>query len=281
MPTETVYGIAADALNPDAVRATFALKNRPPENPLIVHVSSFSQADRVCREIPAQAARLAAQFWPGPLTLVLPKAPCVPNVVTAGLDSVAVRCPAHPVALELLQAFGGPLSAPSANAFTRLSPTLAEDIAPEIRAGLGMVLDGGPCSVGIESTVLDLSGLEPTILRPGNVSRAQLEEALGRALGQGIERKAPGMYPKHYAPRTPLHLVDQLQPDQAGLTLGSTGPNRIVMPLESNKYAAQLYHALAELDKRSLPAIYVELPPETTDWEGVHDRLRKAAHRST
>jgi len=277
MPTETVYGIAADAMNAAAVEATFALKGRPADNPLIIHLPSEESAGRVVSEFPESAQKLAASFWPGPLTLVLPKRPEVPSIVTAGLSTVAIRVPAHPVALDLLSAAGTPISAPSANRFMGLSPTRAEDISPEIAVGLAVILDGGPCEVGIESVVVDLSEGRPRILRPGAINAAQIEAVLGEPISMGTERRGPGMYPRHYAPRTPVRLVERLREQDAELTFEpSNNSAQIQMSRDPGSYAARLYAALSELDRLCLEEIRVERPPQTAEWAGVNDRLQKA-----
>ena len=277
MPTETVYGIAADALDPKAVQATFDLKGRPGDNPLIVHLASFEDVSFVASSVPEEVHLLSDCFWPGPLTLVLPKKPTVPDVVTAGLPTVAVRVPQHPVALALLKAAARPLSAPSANKFMGLSPTTAEDIDPEIAAGLALILEGGPCEVGIESTVLDLSGPSPVLLRPGAISREELESVLGVDIATGNERKAPGMYPRHYSPRTRVRLAESLTPAEAGLVFSDPFPGpQIQMSPDPRQYAASLYASLAELDRMGLQEIVIQRPPQTEEWEAVNDRLSKA-----
>jgi L-threonylcarbamoyladenylate synthase len=281
MPTETVYGIAADALNVNAVKATFTAKGRPAENPLIVHVASPEQARKLVNQFPPEAETLANRFWPGPLTLVLKKSSVVPDEVTAGLDTIAVRMPAHAVALMLIEVSGLALSAPSANTFMGLSPTSAEMISPGIATRLAMILDGGPCAVGIESTVLDLAGDRPVVLRHGDVSVLQLEEALGVTVLDSAEgeRRSPGMYPRHYAPRAEVKIVDRLDPDQPGLVLtGEAGPLRFRMPSNAQEYARDLYKRLNELDLLEVERIYVEAPPRTDEWRAVWDRLAKASH---
>ena len=278
MPTETVYGIAANALDVRAVLATFSAKGRPSENPLIVHVSSIEQAKSVCSDFPPAAESLAKEFWPGPLTLVLPKSPVVPSEVTAGLQTVAVRMPSHPVARALIEKAGVPVSAPSANRFMSLSPTSAHMIDPEIANALEMILDGGPCDVGIESTVLDLAVDPPVILRPGQISKEQIERVLGKPLGatNDPQRKSPGMYPKHYAPKAPAQIVDHLTPGQAGLTFEKqNGPNQIVMPRDATAYARELYQALFDLDRMRIGTIYIQSIPETNEWNAVRDRVNK------
>lgn len=281
MPTETVYGVAADATNREAVRKVFDLKGRPPENPLIVHVATFEQVLPLVREVPPMAKVLADRFWPGPLTLVLHKSDLVPPEVTAGLDTVAIRMPKHPVALSLILAAGMPLAAPSANPFTQLSPTRAEHIDPELAKGIAHVLDGGPCFVGLESTVVDLTMNPPAILRPGGVSRGDIQAALGVPLGQipsAKMRTSPGMYPRHYAPRVPVRLVECVPPEAAGLVLGqAANAMQIRMPRDAVAYACALYDALHRLDQQEPTAIYVERPDGGPEWEAVVDRLVKAS----
>jgi L-threonylcarbamoyladenylate synthase len=277
LPTETVYGIAADALNPDAVAAIFRLKQRPADNPLIVHLAHADDVVRVATAFPDAARRLAERFWPGPLTLVLPKRPEVPDITSGGLDTVAVRIPNHPVAHALIAATG-PLAAPSANRFMRLSPTRASDIDPEIAAGLAVILDGGPCEVGIESTVVDATDNKIRLLRPGGVSAAQLAEIVELSTEPTAERRSPGLYPRHYAPRARLILKPELAPDDAGLTFDQpTNERQILMPKAPGKYAAQLYAALHDFDRLNPAIIVVQSPPETPEWSPVWDRLRRAA----
>jgi L-threonylcarbamoyladenylate synthase len=278
LPTETVYGVAADALNREAVRATYRAKGRPADNPLIVHLGSVDEVESVALWTPA-ARTLAERFWPGPLTLVLSKRPNVPDEVTAGMDSVALRVPKHPVALALLAASGRPLSAPSANPFMGLSPTRAEDIDPTVASHLAMILDGGPCEVGLESTVLDArEGL--VVLRPGLLTAEALEAVAGGpvAVRESRDGRAPGQYPRHYAPRTPLRLVDRLAPDDTGITFADPQNDRqIRLPADPARYGAGLYAALHVLDRFAGEGIAVEAPPTTAAWAAVWDRLRKAA----
>lgn len=280
MPTETVYGLAADALNPEAVREIFAAKGRPPENPLIVHVASPNDMWTLAEEVPETAVHLAELFWPGPLTMVLRKSDLVPDVITAGLGTVALRLPNHTVALELIRASGTCLAAPSANRFTSLPPTRAEHLDPAIVGAAEMVLDAGPCRVGVESTVLDLTGGRPAILRPGAISRKQLEQLLGYPLGSAPPgaRRSPGLYPRHYAPKASVRLVETAGQGAAALVLGrKTGDRQISMPSEPGAYAARLYAALHELDARNPMEIEVEVPPHSPEWEAVMDRLKKAS----
>ncbi|MEQ1776535.1 MAG: L-threonylcarbamoyladenylate synthase, partial [Burkholderiales bacterium] len=209
-PTETVYGLGADASNPDAIKKVFAAKGRPHDHPLIVHVASSSQLTEWARDIPSAAHTLAKKFWPGPLTLILKRAPGVSDLVTGGQDTVAIRVPSHPVAQALLQAFGGGVVGPSANRFGRVSATTADHVRQEFGDAVDCILDGGACDVGIESTIIDLSGSKPALLRPGWITAAQIESALGLSLTapDAQSPRAPGTLEKHYAPRTPVMLVE-------------------------------------------------------------------------
>lgn len=281
IPTETVYGLACNALDVDAVRRVYEIKGRPAENPLIVHISEFSEIGSVAESWPDDCAKLAERFWPGPLTVVLPRKCNVPKETTGGLDTVAVRIPDHPVALELIRAAGVPVAAPSANRFMGLSPTSAEDIDARIGASVLMVLDGGRCEVGLESTVIDLSGDCPRVLRPGGVTRAQVQAVVGRPLGHHPPpdlQRSPGMYHRHYAPEARLEMVPELAEGQTGLTFrDDPGIRQVKMPADPTAYAASLYRALRKLDQEGVGTIYVETPPPGQDWEAVHDRLKKAS----
>jgi L-threonylcarbamoyladenylate synthase len=282
MPTETVYGLACSALNADAVARVFEIKGRPSDNPLIVHIASFADLRQVAASWPPAAEKLAARFWPGPLTMVLPKKDRVPDATTGGLDTVAVRIPRHPVALELIRLVGGPLAAPSANPFMGLSPTRAEDVDPAILVDVEMVLDGGPCEVGLESTVIDLSGEFPRILRPGGASRSDIQSVLGQPLGElppPSVRRSPGMHPRHYAPNAVVEIVAKVEPSTPGLVFGSPQSElQIRMPRDPHDYGASLYAALKRLDQSGVPLIQVESPPQGQEWEAVNDRLAKASH---
>lgn len=302
-PTETVYGLGADALNPVAVRRIFTIKGRPADHPLIVHLADLSQIEGVAREIPETAYLLARQFWPGPLTLILRRHPDVPDLVTGGQDTVGVRIPAHPVALSLLSAFGGPLAAPSANRFGKISPTTAEHVVHELGDGPDMILEGGPSAIGLESTILDLTGERPVVLRPGAVLPEQLAEALGVqvALGGAMTRKvrAPGMLPSHYAPCAPLYLLPSVELPAAvghyrqdGKTVAvmvtetdcSTelqGCRLVRMPSSPDDYARLLYATLRQLDACNPFIILVAALPDTPPWMAVNDRLRRAAALSS
>lgn len=280
VPTETVYGLAADALSPTAVAEVFRRKGRPSENPLIVHVGSAGEAAALASEWPAEATALAAEFWPGPLTLVVPKAAHVPPATTGGLGTVALRVPRHPVALRLLERAGIPLAAPSANRFGSLSPTTAAAVL-EALGGDVDVLDGGNCEVGIESTVLDLASCPPRLLRPGQVGLPQIEATLGSPVAvaaPGSPVMAPGMYDRHYSTDAPIHLVELLGDDDAGLGFGAPlNPRQVQMPQDAARYASLLYAALRELDRLRPARIVVEAVPEGREWDAVRDRLRRAS----
>ena len=291
-PTETVYGLGANALNPAAVARIYAVKGRPPTSPLIVHVASIRMAQSLVTSWPDSAERLARRFWPGPLTLVLPKQAAIPAIVTANLPTVGLRLPAHPVANALIRAAGIPLAAPSANRFTELSPTTAEHVRKSLGNDVDFILDGGPCQVGIESTVLSLAGPQPVLLRPGGISRRDLESIVGpvetaESPADGAH-SAPGMHPRHYSPRTKLLLIsDGILPGQGqGIYLQHTRPPHQhvsevrQMPNFADEYAAALYRQLHEADAGNYDWIAVDLPPAAPEWEAVLDRLRRAAFKS-
>ena len=280
IPTETVYGLAADASNPKAIAKVFAAKGRPAENPLIVHIAGISHLTKVARTVPQAAKTLADAFWPGPLTLVLPKLAFIPSEVTAGLDNVAVRMPNHITALQLIAEVGRPLAAPSANRFTRLSPTRIEHLDPQLMEHVAFAIDAGPCQIGVESTVLDLTCEQPRILRPGGVSRTQIEQVLRSRveIGPIQAHRSPGMYSRHYSPNATVNLVEAAGPKVAALVFGAPkNPDQIRMPSDPQAYAANLYEALHFLDSRKPGVIEIELPPEAPEWEAVLDRLAKAA----
>ena len=270
-PTETVYGLGANALDAEAVARIFAAKGRPRSSPLIVHVDSVELARRLASHWPDTAEMLAQRYWPGPLTLVVPKVPAIPDIVTAGLGTVGLRMPAHPMALDLIRAAGVPIAAPSANRFTELSPTAAAHI-PDALADF--TLNGGPARVGIESTVLSLAGA-PLLLRPGVIPVTELEALIGpiaraETPGEG-GHASPGMHARHYRPATPLYL-DTVERPGKGVVL------RIgrEMPGDAVAYAAALYETLHRLDGEGLAWIAIEAPPDTPEWAGVLDRLRRA-----
>jgi L-threonylcarbamoyladenylate synthase len=295
-PTETVYGLGADASNPTAVRAIFAAKGRPADHPVIVHVTDAGALDTWAREVPPAARRLAARFWPGPLTLVLKRAACVDDAVTGGQDTVGLRCPAHPWARALLAAFGGALAAPSANRFGRISPTTAAHVRADLGDRVDLILDGGACPVGIESTIVDLSGPATRLLRPGSITRTQIEAELGQPVpdaGPDAPR-ASGRLEQHYAPSTPVELVPAgalaarvnalrgerlavLAPAAALLDRPAQVVARLLAPTAASEYGRRLYALLHELDATGAVRILIAEPPAGPDWDAVQDRLRRAA----
>lgn len=298
-PTETVYGLGANALDSVAVARIYTAKGRPAFNPLIVHVASVEEARLLASHWPDNAQLLADKFWPGPLTLVVPKTETVPDIVSAGLSTVALRVPAHPVALELLRVAQIPLAAPSANRSGQVSPSRAGHVLDSLGEAT-WVLDGGACAVGIESTVVDVSGAFPAILRPGTISARQIEAVIGPLVeaGNGDEtapRPSPGMLEKHYAPRARVHLYSTLidasfhaallaSGQKIGvLSLNRTTLNRqfdareLEMPATPAEYARELYRALRELDETGVALILVEDVPHNGAWKGVRDRLNRAA----
>ncbi|MEQ1635163.1 MAG: L-threonylcarbamoyladenylate synthase [Methylococcales bacterium] len=299
-PTETVYGLGADASNPQAVRRIFIAKGRPTEHPLIVHIANISQLSHWATSIPEQALKLATQFWPGPLAIILNKQPNVPLEVTGGQQTIALRIPNHPVALQLLQAFGGGVAAPSANRFCRISPTQAIHVAEELGNAVDMILDGGECAVGVESTIVDLSSDRPRLLRPGHISRLQIEAVLNTELllpatleAPESTVRAPGMLDIHYAPLTPAirchseqlpAVIKKLNTTHNKIGLlayHTTVPENQVtqvihLPNQADTYAQGLYTALRTLDQLQLELIVVEQPPDSEVWRAVNDRLNKA-----
>jgi L-threonylcarbamoyladenylate synthase len=298
-PTETVYGLGANALDAEAVARIFTAKGRPANNPLIVHVPDASAVPRVAAAWPESATRLAGHFWPGPLTFVLPKRGEVPDAVTAGGPTVAVRVPANAVALALLRAAGVPVAAPSANRSSELSPTRAEHVLRGLGGRVDLILDGGMTSGGIESTVLDVTSSPPRLLRPGLIGPAALEAVIGPlartiapANAPGAALASPGLLPRHYAPRTQLYCEEtgareKLEAlSRGGHRVGwvpftsqpdAALPGAVVrqLPKDPAGYAAKLYDTLHELDGSDLDAIVVELPPATDEWLAVRDRLRR------
>lgn len=311
MPTETVYGLAADALDPAAVRRIFAAKGRPADHPLIVHLADAEELPTWAARIPKEAVALARAFWPGPLTMILERADGVPDEVTGGQDTVGVRVPAHPVALALLRAFGSGLAAPSANRFGRISPTTAAHVREELGDKVAMVLDGGPCEVGIESTILDLSRLTghgPEILRPGAISADDIAAVIGRrprVRGEvqperpeedeaAVAPRVSGALAAHYAPRTPLCLVDgERLVEEAGVLAGEGSRVAVLArtvadphdarliwraaPAAVAAYAHDLYASLRDLDGLGADFIVVEALPPTPAWRAIADRLGRAA----
>lgn len=303
MPTETVYGLAANARNPAAVARLYAAKGRPADHPVIVHIASAAGLSRWARTVPDAAWTLAARYWPGPLTMVLPRAMGVRDAITGGQDTVAIRCPAHPVALRLLSkaltADIDGLVAPSANRFGRVSPTTAAHVRDELGGAVEVVLDGGPCAIGIESTIVDLSGIAPRVLRPGMIGEDELAACLGVPLAEpdaGAPRVS-GALPAHYAPRTPLELAQST--DCAARVGGLAAKGERIAVLASTSvlmalaeypsvvglaaaetpaaYARALYGSLRELDAARCERIVIESPPATAPWRGIVDRLTRAA----
>jgi L-threonylcarbamoyladenylate synthase len=296
-PTETVYGLGAAAMDPGAVAKIYAAKGRPSYNPLIVHVLDVAAAQALVEEWPALASELTRRFWPGPLTIVLRKRPQVPDLVTAGLPSVGLRAPAHPVARALLEAAGVPIAAPSANRFQAISPTSADHVARSLGPDAALILDGGPTSVGIESTVVDLSGPRPALLRLGGVPLDQLEAITGplarpAAPSPGAPRVSPGLVGRHYAPSGELRIVTAAQLEGAVFGTGLTGliglisfadeppagvDHHLSMPANPGEYGRLLYAALHTLDALGCARIFVEAVPNDDSWAAIRDRLARSA----
>ncbi|MFA9439765.1 L-threonylcarbamoyladenylate synthase [Uliginosibacterium sp. sgz301328] len=289
LPTETVYGLGADASNPEAAGRVFAAKNRPADHPLIVHLADAAQMTEWARAIPKEAIALARAFWPGPLTMILPREADVPDAVTGGQDTVGLRVPDHPVALALLRAFGGGIAAPSANRFGRISPTTAQHVEEEVGPHLAMILDGGPCTVGIESTILDLSRGEPVILRPGMIGIDAIAAVIGRRPRlRGHTENAPrvsGSLAAHYAPRTPMNIASAVDLHSAGVDCAvlahSVAPQPgaamwITAPADAHGYAHGLYANLRALDASGATRILLETLPDGSDWDAVRDRVGRA-----
>ena len=297
-PTETVYGLGADASNPAAVAKIFAAKGRPTDHPLIVHLPDAAVLDAWAREVPEAARQLAAAFWPGPLTLILKRQPRVPDAVTGGQDTVGLRVPNHPLALALLRAFHGGIAAPSANRYGRISPTSAAHVIAELGAAVPLVLDGGPCTVGIESTIVDLSSGAPRILRPGAITAADIARVLGNAPSAlqtaGAAPRVSGSHAAHYAPSTPLRLVAGAQLTETIRAELSNGLHIAVLahtatpisatnlawqaaPTDPGAYAHDIYASLRTLDAQGYDLLLLEAPPATAAWLAVTDRLQRAA----
>ena len=297
-PTETVYGLGANAQNPAAVRKIFEAKGRPTTHPVIVHLDSQRYLHRWVSEVPELALRLAERFWPGPLTMVMPRAANVHEVVTGGQDTVAVRVPSHPMAQQLLTAFGGGIAAPSANRYGKLSPTRAEHVREELGETVKVILDGGECQIGLESTIVSFEDSSVRLLRPGAVTAAQIRQVAGELLmgaGRAVPR-VPGGTPSHYAPTTPMTIVPAGEID-AHAAAQSEGGRRVAvlaqrLPLRAHKYVTwinagrrpeqyghDLYANLRTLDKAGCRRILVQDVPEGEPWDAIRDRLLRAASR--
>lgn len=305
IPTETVYGLGADGLNSKAVAKIFAAKGRPEDNPLILHIADGGWMKWYCRDLPPEAGRLAAAFWPGPLTLIVKRGDRVPDIVTAGLDTVGIRCPDHPVARAVISAAGVPIAAPSANRSGRPSPTTAAHVLEDMDGLIDGLIDGGPCTVGVESTILDLTCVPPRLLRPGGVALEALKEVLGeivvddgalRTLGEGETARAPGMKYRHYAPSAPVTVV-RGDPDETAayiaLHAGSAagilcfdeyvwtfdGYKVILFGSKADKHvqARRLFDALRAFDEAGVTEIWAQCPDDAGLGLAIANRLSKAA----
>lgn len=315
VPTETVYGLAASLKHDSALKRIFDVKRRPADHPLIVHVPDIEVARRYAKSFSSSANKLAEAFWPGPLTLVLPRSELVPACVTGGHDTVGIRVPSHPVTLELLRNLGNAIAAPSANRFTQVSPTRAAHVAVDLGHDVDLILDGGSCEVGVESTVLDLSTEHPTILRPGGISREAIELVLEqpvRTLGEkGSSTPSPGQHPLHYSPRAKVKIVSAAQTwevakndaaqgkrvrvftfqkptfrcrhvetDSQSQLVSDSAPERLdywLFPSELQEIAKQLYSRFRDADRDKVDLLLVELPPTTGLGQAICDRIRRAA----
>ncbi len=305
IPTETVYGLGADGLNAEAVRHIFEAKGRPQDNPLILHIPDASWLARYCHDVPASAYALAERFWPGPLTMILPRREIVPDAVTCGLDTVGVRCPDHPVTLEIIRAAAVPVAAPSGNRSGRPSPTCARHMLEDMEGRIDAIVDGGPCGVGVESTIIDLTVTPPRLLRPGGLPLEELEEVLGEItvdkavlspLAAGEKPRAPGMKYRHYAPKAPVTVVTgpgegtaRYIRERAGEHTGvicfgefaEAFPNCVVEPIGSYadkaEQARRVFEALRAFDGTAVTAIYAQCPGDAGLGLAVANRLKKAA----
>ena len=305
IPTETVYGLGANGLDPDAVGRIFAAKGRPQDNPLILHIPSADWLERYCEDIPPSAYALAERFWPGPLTMILKRRPVVPDAVTAGLDTVGMRCPAHPVCRAILEVADIPVAAPSGNTSGRPSPTTAGHMWEDMEGKIDAIVDGGPCTVGVESTIVDLTCTPPRLLRPGGITLEQLEEALGevavdpavtRPMGAGEKPRAPGMKYRHYAPRAPVtvvagdpagsarYILDNAAPEDGIICFdefASLFPGHYVERLgpsgDKGEQARHIFDALRAFDDTPVKAIWAQCPEAAGMGLAVANRLNKAA----
>ncbi|MFC3031575.1 L-threonylcarbamoyladenylate synthase [Pseudoalteromonas fenneropenaei] len=298
VPTETVYGLAADARQPEAVAKIFHAKGRPADHPLIVHIADVAELSEWTTTVPAYAHTLAAAFWPGPLTFILPKAPHVSDIVTGGHPSVGVRCPSHPLMLALLKQLGTGLAAPSANPYKKISPTTAEQVLYGLNGKISAVLDGGACEVGLESTIVDLTTDTPRILRAGPITRQQLEAVLGCTVEQPKQHSeaVSGNVKAHYQPNTPLLVLPQAEllaklhtanektavmyySEQVALQVQGQTLLTLKLAADKARYAQSLYYALHQLDQSEANEIWLEQPPSDDAWSDVQDRLARAAYR--
>ncbi len=305
IPTETVYGLGANGLNAEAVRHIFEAKGRPQDNPLILHIPDASWLSRYCHDVPASACALAERFWPGPLTMILPRREIVPDAVTCGLDTVGVRCPDHPVTLEIIRAAAVPVAAPSGNRSGRPSPTCARHMLEDMEGRIDAIVDGGPCGVGVESTIIDLTVAPPRLLRPGGLPLEELREVLGEItvdkavlspLAAGEKPRAPGMKYRHYAPKAPVTVVTgpgegtaRYIRERAGEHTGvicfdefaEVFPNCVVEPIGSYadkaEQARRVFEALRAFDGTAVTAIYAQCPGDAGLGLAVANRLKKAA----
>jgi L-threonylcarbamoyladenylate synthase len=295
-PTETVYGLGADASNRDAIAKLYAVKGRPADHPVIVHLADAAQLPQWTREITPAAQKLAQKFWPGPLTLILRRTPDVNDALTGGQDTIALRIPSHPMAHALLVQFGGGIAAPSANRFGHVSATTAQHVRQELGASVDLVLDGGQSEVGIESTIVDVTGVQPVLLRPGHISAHAIEMAAGVPLAapHANSPRAPGTLAAHYAPDTPLIVIEGDLMLELAATLAQQGKSVAVLarstrqpllpgltwiaaPHHAQAYAHDLYANLRTLDAAGCDAMLVEQPPQQPEWTAVNDRLGRAA----
>jgi L-threonylcarbamoyladenylate synthase len=303
-PTETVYGLGADAENPQAIAKIYAAKGRPSNHPVIVHVAEGADIGYWASAIPDQARQLIDAFWPGPLTLILKRAPHIPDAVSGGQDSIGLRCPAHPVAQGLLQVFKagkGGIAGPSANKFGHVSPTTAQHVRDEFGSALECILDGGQSEVGIESTIVDLSRIDthgPVLLRPGHIGADRLAQVIGVTprMPDASAPRASGTLDSHYAPHTPAALVEPAELSETLQQLVAVGQRvavirctasplanvaaQLALPLAPAGYAHELYAALRAADAAGANIILIEAPPSSSEWQGINDRLRRAAHDS-
>lgn len=291
IPTETVYGLAADANNPDAIRKIFLAKQRPSDHPLIVHIADIEQLLQWTSHVSPLALKLARALWPGPMTLILPKAEHVSNLITGNQTTIGIRIPRHPVAQALLRAFGSGVAAPSANRFGHISPTTAEAVREELGDAVDMVLDGGQCEVGVESTIIDMSRGEPVILRPGMITASDIEAVLHCPLSAKQENapRVSGSLALHYSPTTPTKLITRENFQQLedvdfpcvlvarkSVLLKNSYLNIVLMQDDPKSYAHDIYKTLRDLDKKGYKRIFIESIPENSEWDAVRDRISRA-----